>query len=56
MSALRMSSFSGQQLAQVDNPDPFAPPVWRDLNPNARFWFSADRRASWLHGIDASRR
>jgi DNA segregation ATPase FtsK/SpoIIIE, S-DNA-T family len=24
-----VSSFSGQQLAQVDNPDPFAPPVWR---------------------------
>jgi S-DNA-T family DNA segregation ATPase FtsK/SpoIIIE len=24
-----MSAFSGQQLAQVDNPDPFAPPVWR---------------------------
>jgi DNA segregation ATPase FtsK/SpoIIIE, S-DNA-T family len=24
-----MTSFSGQQLAQVDNPDPFAPPVWR---------------------------
>jgi hypothetical protein len=26
---VKMSSFSGQQLAQVDNPDPFAPPVWR---------------------------
>src|SRR5213082_2635358 len=25
---MRMS-YSGQQLAQVDNPDPFAPPVWR---------------------------
>src|SRR5436305_4055236 len=24
-----MSAYSGQQLAQVDNPDPFAPPVWR---------------------------
>jgi S-DNA-T family DNA segregation ATPase FtsK/SpoIIIE len=24
-----MSAFSGQQLAQVENPDPFAPPVWR---------------------------
>ena len=26
---VKMSAFSGQQLAQVDNPDPFAPPVWR---------------------------
>ena len=24
-----MSAFSGEQLAQVDNPDPFALPVWR---------------------------
>ena len=24
-----MSKFSGEQLAQVDNPDPFATPVWR---------------------------
>ena len=27
--AVKMTAFSGQQLAQVDNPDPFAPPVWR---------------------------
>jgi DNA segregation ATPase FtsK/SpoIIIE, S-DNA-T family len=26
---VKMTAFSGQQLAQVDNPDPFAPPVWR---------------------------
>jgi DNA segregation ATPase FtsK/SpoIIIE, S-DNA-T family len=26
---VKMSAYSGQQLAQVDNPDPFAPPVWR---------------------------
>ncbi len=26
---MKMSKFSGEQLAQVDNPDPFAPPVWR---------------------------
>ena len=26
---MKMSRFSGEQLAQVDNPDPFAPPVWR---------------------------
>src|SRR5207248_1689509 len=26
---MKMAAFSGQQLAQVDNPDPFAPPVWR---------------------------
>jgi S-DNA-T family DNA segregation ATPase FtsK/SpoIIIE len=26
---MKTSTFSGQQLAQVDNPDPFAPPVWR---------------------------
>src|SRR5689334_7280336 len=24
-----MSAYSGQQLAQLDNPDPFAPPAWR---------------------------
>ena len=26
---MRMSTFSGDQIAQVDNPDPFAVPVWR---------------------------
>jgi DNA segregation ATPase FtsK/SpoIIIE, S-DNA-T family len=26
---VKMSKFSGEQLAQVDNPDPFAAPVWR---------------------------
>jgi DNA segregation ATPase FtsK/SpoIIIE, S-DNA-T family len=26
---VKMSAYSGHQLAQVDNPDPFAPPVWR---------------------------
>jgi DNA segregation ATPase FtsK/SpoIIIE, S-DNA-T family len=26
---VKMSAYSGQQLAQLDNPDPFAPPVWR---------------------------
>jgi DNA segregation ATPase FtsK/SpoIIIE, S-DNA-T family len=26
---MRISTFSGQQLAQVNNPDPFATPVWR---------------------------
>ena len=26
---MKMTAFSGQQLAQVENPDPFAPPVWR---------------------------
>jgi S-DNA-T family DNA segregation ATPase FtsK/SpoIIIE len=26
---MKMSAYSGQQLAQVDNPDPFAPPAWR---------------------------
>ncbi len=24
-----MRNVTGEQLAQVDNPDPFAPPVWR---------------------------
>jgi hypothetical protein len=24
-----MSTFSGEQIAQVNNPDPFAAPVWR---------------------------
>src|ERR1039458_6232556 len=27
--AVKMSTFSGDQVAQVNNPDPFAPPVWR---------------------------
>src|ERR1039457_2388000 len=27
--AVKMSTFSGDQIAQVNNPDPFAPPVWR---------------------------
>jgi hypothetical protein len=26
---VKKAAFSGQQLAQIDNPDPFAPPVWR---------------------------
>jgi DNA segregation ATPase FtsK/SpoIIIE, S-DNA-T family len=26
---VKTSTYSGQQLAQLDNPDPFAPPVWR---------------------------
>jgi hypothetical protein len=26
---VKMSSFSGDQIAQVNNPDPFAVPVWR---------------------------
>ena len=26
---MKMSAFSGDQLAQVNNPDPFAPPAWR---------------------------
>jgi DNA segregation ATPase FtsK/SpoIIIE, S-DNA-T family len=26
---VKTTAFSGQQLAQVDNPDPFAPPAWR---------------------------
>jgi DNA segregation ATPase FtsK/SpoIIIE, S-DNA-T family len=26
---VNITPYSGQQLAQIDNPDPFAPPVWR---------------------------
>jgi DNA segregation ATPase FtsK/SpoIIIE, S-DNA-T family len=26
---VKTSRFSGEQIAQIDNPDPFAPPVWR---------------------------
>ncbi len=26
---MKVSTFSGDQIAQVNNPDPFAPPVWR---------------------------
>jgi hypothetical protein len=26
---VKVSTFSGQQIAQVNNPDPFAVPIWR---------------------------
>ena len=26
---MKMSTFSGDQITQVNNPDPFAPPIWR---------------------------
>src|SRR5205823_5962738 len=41
MNAIKLSAFSGQQLAQVDNPDPFAPPVWRSPVLHTPVWIIA---------------
>jgi DNA segregation ATPase FtsK/SpoIIIE, S-DNA-T family len=35
---VKTTSFSGQQLAQIDNPDPFAPPVWRSPIYHTPYW------------------
>jgi DNA segregation ATPase FtsK/SpoIIIE, S-DNA-T family len=35
---VRMSTFSGDQIAQVDNPDPFAVPVWRSPGYHTPGW------------------
>jgi S-DNA-T family DNA segregation ATPase FtsK/SpoIIIE len=36
-----MSTFSGKQLAQVNNPDPFAPPIWRSPVYHTPGWIIA---------------
>jgi DNA segregation ATPase FtsK/SpoIIIE, S-DNA-T family len=38
---VRMTTFSGEQLAQVNNPDPFAPPVWRSPVYHTPAWIIA---------------
>jgi S-DNA-T family DNA segregation ATPase FtsK/SpoIIIE len=38
---MRMSTFNGEQLAQVNNPDPFAPPVWRSPVYHTPGWIIA---------------
>ena len=41
---------AGEQLAQVDNPDPFAPPVWRSpvyQTPHAVIWMVQLARLMW---------
>src|SRR5215469_9400501 len=38
---MRMSTFSGEQLAQVNNPDPFAAPVWRSPVYHTPGWIIA---------------
>ena len=35
---MKTSAYSGQQLAQLDNPDPFAPPVWRSPIYHTPYW------------------
>jgi DNA segregation ATPase FtsK/SpoIIIE, S-DNA-T family len=35
---VKMSAYSGQQLAQLDNPDPFAPPAWRSPIYHTPYW------------------
>jgi DNA segregation ATPase FtsK/SpoIIIE, S-DNA-T family len=38
---MKMSTLSGEQLAQVNNPDPFAPPVWRSPVLHTPGWIIA---------------
>ena len=41
---------AGEQVAQVDNPDPFAPPVWRSpvyQTPHAVIWIVQLARLVW---------
>ena len=38
---MKMSTFSGDQLAQVNNPDPFAAPVWRSPVLHTPGWIIA---------------
>jgi S-DNA-T family DNA segregation ATPase FtsK/SpoIIIE len=38
---MRMSTFNGEQLAQVNNPDPFAAPVWRSPVYHTPGWIIA---------------
>jgi S-DNA-T family DNA segregation ATPase FtsK/SpoIIIE len=35
---VKITSYSGQQLAQIDNPDPFAPPAWRSPVYHTPYW------------------
>jgi len=35
---VKITSYSGQQLAQLDNPDPFAPPAWRSPVYHTPYW------------------
>jgi DNA segregation ATPase FtsK/SpoIIIE, S-DNA-T family len=35
---VKTTAFSGRQLAQIDNPDPFAPPVWRSPIYHTPYW------------------
>jgi hypothetical protein len=38
---VKITSYSGQQLAQIDNPDPFAPPAWRSPVYHTPYWVIA---------------
>ena len=45
-----MRNVTGEQLAQVDNPDPFASPVWRSpvyRTPEAVIWLVQLIRLRW---------
>jgi S-DNA-T family DNA segregation ATPase FtsK/SpoIIIE len=35
---VKITSYSGQQLTQIDNPDPFAPPAWRSPVYHTPYW------------------
>jgi hypothetical protein len=35
---VKTTAFSGRQLAQIDNPDPFVPPVWRSPVYHTPYW------------------
>ncbi len=44
---------TGEQYAQVDNPDPFAPPVWRSpvyRTPEGLIYLVQALRGLWRHG------
>ena len=47
---MRLSSFSGEQLAQVNNPDPFAAPAWRSPVYHTPAWIIAAVQLARLLG------
>ena len=47
---MKASSFSGEQIAQVNNPDPFAVPVWRSPVYHTPGWIIALAQLARLFG------
>ena len=44
-----MRHVTGEQIAQIDNPDPFAPPVWRSPVYRTPEGVTGARRAGSFH-------